>query len=334
MTEHAQNVVPIAAVPAIDEVNVGNDPEQDRFLDGLVSALNLQQTEFPPIRWAVPGYLPEGATLLAGRPKSGKSWMALDIALGVAYGGSVFGSVEVDQGDVLYLALEDNARRLQSRIEQLLKGKTAPERCVFQMQWPRLAAGGLGLIERWLDRVRHPRLVVIDTLHHVREATRSMQDRYASDYEAVTPLQRLAGDRNIAMLIVHHVRKGEASDPLEMVSGSFGLTGGTDAVLVINRDSQGTTLYGRGRDLHEFERAMSFDKMTGLWGVLGDADEVRRSDERNLVIEALIEDGSTMGPKDIAIATGMTEVNVRQMLGRMVIATEIEKVGRGQYRAI
>src|SRR3712207_4780338 len=84
------------------------------------SAADLQRQTFPPIRYVVPGYIAEGLTLLAGRPKLGKSWFMLDVGLAVAAGRTCLGATACEQGDVLYLALEDNERRLQSRIEKLL----------------------------------------------------------------------------------------------------------------------------------------------------------------------------------------------------------------------
>jgi hypothetical protein len=84
-------------------------------------------------------------------------------------------------------------------------------------------------------------------------------------------------------MIVHHTRKAEAEDAFDAVSGSTGLTGAADATLVLSRDSKGTTLYGRGRDLDEFEVAVSFDRTTGQWSLLGSAAKVRRSDERTRI---------------------------------------------------
>jgi RecA-family ATPase len=68
--------------------------------------------------------LPEGLTLLAGKPKLGKSWLAFSVALSIAAGGGALGAQPVAKGDVLYLALEDNARRLQSRARRLLETMT------------------------------------------------------------------------------------------------------------------------------------------------------------------------------------------------------------------
>ena len=117
---------------------------------GIFSAADLQHREFPPIKWIVPDVLPEGLTLLAGKPKLGKSWLALDMALAVAGGGSVLGR-ECDPGAVLYLALEDNQRRLQRRLQRLEPHFDWPAGLEFQTQWPRLDAGGEKNIRAWLS---------------------------------------------------------------------------------------------------------------------------------------------------------------------------------------
>ena len=110
----------------------------------VFSLQELLSWELPPVRWAIPDILPEGLTLLAGKPKLGKSWLALSAALSIAAGGVALGTQPVAKGDVLYLALEDNARRLQSRARQILASMTEiPSGIEFALDWPRLGEGGL-----------------------------------------------------------------------------------------------------------------------------------------------------------------------------------------------
>jgi hypothetical protein len=297
------------------------------------TAADLQGMDFPPINYVVPGYLVEGLTILAGKPKLGKSWLALDWALATAYGGTACGSIQCEWGDVLYCALEDNKRRLQRRLKQLLPSSDWPGRLELITSLKRLDDGGLDAIRKWAEQAERPRLIVLDTLACVRP-TRSCKDNsYDTDYAAISPLQGLAGELNLAVLVIHHVRKMESDDPLDMVSGTTGLTGAADTVLVLRRDSQGTTLYGRGRDVDEIETAMSFDITTGRWKLLGAADEVRRSDERSRIVSAMLAADEPMGPSDIAAATGMKAENVRFLLHKMVGNGEIRKVGRASYAA-
>src|SRR3984893_3034929 len=127
----------------------GNGPEQSQSRKAPIisTAKALKDEVFPPIKFIVKSYLVEGATILAGRPKIGKSWLALDWSIAVARGGVCFGDVQCKEGDVLYIALEDNKRRLKSRLAKLLGliGEW-PEKLEYATEWPRAHEGGLNSI--------------------------------------------------------------------------------------------------------------------------------------------------------------------------------------------
>jgi hypothetical protein len=297
-----------------------------------ITAAELDAKHFEPINWIVPDILAEGFSLLAGRVKLGKSWMAMDWAAGVAYGAFTMGKIACEGGDVLHLALEDNERRLQRRLKMLLGDTPKPERLEFNCRWPRLDEGGLEEIEAWIETVEQPRLIVIDVLKMIRRAPRNSEGAYDYDYASVEPLRELAGKHRLAVVGIHHLNKRyEGDDPFDLVSGSNGLAACADATLILNRDSNGCTLYGRGRDTEEFEKAVKFNPTTGEWTILGDADEVRRSDERRNIIQALKASSEPMGPSEIAAATGMAVNNVKQLLLKMAKSGEVEKEGYGRY---
>jgi hypothetical protein len=144
-----------------------------------------------------------------------------------------------------------------------------------------------------------------------------------------TPLQRYASEHRLAVVLVTHTRKMEAEDPLEAISGTNGVTGAADAVLVLSRGSKGVTLYGRGRDIEEIETAMRFD--AGRWSILGDADEVRKSDERRKIVAALKEAGDEQTPTAISKLTGMKVENVRVLIRKMVSSGAVLQPRVGHY---
>lgn len=298
----------------------------------FVDAQTLLGMEFEPIKYVIPGYVAEGLTLLGGRPKLGKSWLALDFGIAVASGGRSLG-VECEQGDALYLALEDNQRRLQDRLRVVLpKMKSMrPDmsRLSLLTEAPKINAGLIAALDAWRTAVDNPRLIIIDTLAMVRPPKGRNQDSYAADYEALSPLQRYASEHRLAVVVVTHVRKAEAEDPLEMISGTNGLTGAADSIMILNRTTDGPKLYGRGRDVEEVEKALKFDG--GRWSVIGDADEVKRSGERRKILAALSEAGTPMKPSEIAEAAGMKPANVSYLLRQMVKSGEVVKDGYGTY---
>ncbi len=132
---------------------------------GLMSAADLMDKDLPPIRYIVPGYIAEGCTLLAGRPKLGKSWLVLEMGLAVAMGGVCLGGIACEQGAVLYLALEDNQPRLQKRVDKVLGAYNQwPESLRFATGWPRSNEGGVDQIRQWIVEVENPRLIIVDVL--------------------------------------------------------------------------------------------------------------------------------------------------------------------------
>ena len=327
--------------PALRAVDLSDDAEMDRYLDALdepldlekparqsrFSAAELWEMDFPPVSWIVPDYIAGGLTLLVGAPKLGKSWLSLDVARAVAEGGFVLGDRHCVQGSALYAALEDNPRRLKDRLHRVCARKPTSALTIWT-EMRMLDAGGLDDLRQWILAAANPRLIVIDVLNKVRSSQGKSEAPYAYDYRSVTPLKELADEFGIAIVVVHHTRKAEAGDKPEKVSGTNGLTGAADTTIILDRDGEGVTLSGRGR---EFETAMEFDKDTCRWRVLGDAKEVRVSDERKAILEALEGEGEPVGPNAIADVSGLKRDNVRFLLGRMVKAGEVQKVGRGKY---
>jgi hypothetical protein len=297
-------------------------------------AEGLKAMTFAPIKYVVPGIFIEGLTLFAGKPKTGKSWLLLHAAIAVARGGFTLGDVHCVEGDTLYCALEDSQRRLQSRITKLIGiSQDWPKRLFYRCEMSRLSAGGLDVIRDWIASQPKPRLVIIDTLAMVRAAKQRDESTYDSDYAAVLELRKLANETGVAIVVVHHLRKADADDAFDTISGTLGLTGAPDTILVLKRDAAGTyVLHGKGRDLVEIEKAMTFDADACIWRIEGEAAVVRRSSERTAVLEAIEEAAEPIGPNDIAAATGMRAGNVRRLLGKLVKEGVIEKARYGRYK--
>ena len=295
------------------------------------TAHELQKMKFPPIRYAIKDYVPEGLTLLGGKPKIGKSWMSVDFAMAIAKGGLALGSIPCERGTVLYCALEDNQRRLQRRLRHRYgEDNTWPRSFHFTTQLSRLDEGGLDDLRDWITE-HDPALIIIDTFACVRpRKNRDTGTGYDADYIALAPLQELAGETGVSIVVIHHLRKMAGDDPIDMISGTTGLTGAVDTILVLSRDPNGITLYGRGREIEEIETALELDH--GAWRILGPASEVRRSNERKAIIDVLAKADSPLGPKQVAEILGRDENNIKQLLFKMAQQHDVEKEKRGRYR--
>jgi DNA-binding transcriptional ArsR family regulator len=289
--------------------------------------------QFEPIKYVVPGFIAEGLTLFAGKPKIGKSWLLMHAAHAVAEGGYTLGGISCEQGDVLYAALEDNLRRVQSRMSKLFgEEEPWPNNLHFMCEMPRLAEGGIERIRQWIESAKRPRLVIIDTLAMVRMPNRKDQNSYDADYTAVKDLRALAAAHGVAIVVVHHLRKADADDAFDTVSGTLGLTGAPDTIIVIRRETNGVLLQAKGCDIEEISKAITFDQATCTWTITGDADTVRRTAQRAAVISALEDaNGEPVGASQIASATGMKPTNVRQLLLSLKREGLIKSASYGKY---
>jgi hypothetical protein len=328
-TPAAADAPHLRAVPGDDDQG-GHTPARLRT---HWTADELMAMEFVPPVWAVPGILCEGVSLLCGPPKVGKSWASLGLGLAVAAGGHAFDSIPVDGGPVLYLALEDTPRRLQTRMGKILGDEPAPHGLTLATACPLMGHGGDEAIADWIDRHRDARMVVIDVFAKIRGGALPGSSAYDADYAAVGAIKRLADNYRVPFLLVHHVRKAGADDFLAEVSGTNGIAGAADATLVLKRP-RGTAdgmLHVTGRDVDEAEYALSFHGASGTWKLLdGPAADHLTTDTRAAILRHLREHPES-GPRAIAQATGLGEPNVKATCRRMLAEGLLTADARSHY---
>lgn len=322
-----------ALLELISQAGPWQPPDAAPVRTGLktITAAELKRKQFPAIKWAMPGLLPEGLTILAGRPKRGKSWMGLGIALAVASGGFALGKLKVEPGEALYLALEDNERRLQNRLAVLQsQDPEISPRLHLVTDFPPLQMGGMQDLLDWLDTHPAIRLVVIDTLGRILPSGKRNNNQFTDDYQFIGKLQKFAIDRAFALLIIHHIRKESADYALDRVAGTTGITGAADSVWVLDtgKGDASAILHATGRDIEEQELALNFEH--GLWTLLGKAEEVTISDERREIISLLQENGP-MFPKTIGDALGKNPNTTRVLLFTMKKGNLITLMSDGRY---
>ena len=230
-----------------------------------VSMSELYETVYqsrPPV---IDGLLYSGTYLFAGAPKVGKSFLMAQLAYHVSTGLPLWGYT-VHKGTVLYLALEDDHRRLQGRLYRMF-GMDGTDNLRFAIYAKQL---GVGLEEQLKKFVReHPdtKLIIIDTLQKVREAGGDKYS-YANDYEVVGKLKRLADDCGICLLLVHHTRKQQADDKFDMISGTNGLLGAADGAFLLQKEKRtdgSAILDVAGRDQQEQRLYLIKDRERLVW---------------------------------------------------------------------
>jgi hypothetical protein len=300
------------------------------------TASDLLSMTLPEPKWAVPNIIPQGLSVLAGRPKLGKSWLALDLAIAVAAGVDALDWVRPTQGGVLYLALEDTRRRLQDRLRKIMTYLGLPGELPtlhLANSWTRQDRGGLDAIERWVENHPGTRWVIVDVWKRFRPARKAKSDIYSEDYDHASEVKALADKMETAITILHHTRKGESDDFLEDLSGSNGLPGAADGVLGLRRERGrlDASLHVTGRDIEEAELALKFDKDGGVWEYQGKAEEVRLSRERAAVLAVLGKAKGPMKPKDIATHLNEDATATRRLVWKMGKEGQLKVLEGGYY---
>lgn len=301
---------------------------------------NILETTYPEPRWIVPGILSEGLNILAGAPKMGKSMLSLNLALTIAGGGLALGKIRVEPAGVLYLSLEDQFRRVRDRAVKMLRtirpdlAGEVGKRLTVATDWPKQDEGGLRLIELWASRAEAPGLVIIDVWNRFAPKHKANGNAYAQDADHMGAVKRFCDAHGLSALVVHHTRKPGLKDPedfLAEVSGTTGLSGAADGVVVLarSRQEQQASLHVTGRDVQESELVLEFDRENLAWKSLGaKADHVEGRVQKKVFEFLRKNQPSSFFIKEIAESVEEKAESVRKALYRLGNEKQIAKKGQ------
>jgi len=240
-----------------------------------VDAETLLYKPLDPTIFIVEGLIPCGLTLFCGSQKIGKSWLMLDLCCKVSSGQS-FWDCPTRECDVLYLCLEDTVARIQNRLFTLVD--EASPRLRFSNELHTLGQDLIEYLEDYFQSYPELKLIVIDTLQKIRDTT--SENAYAHDYGDLSKLKLFADRHQLAIVVVHHVRKAGDADVFNQISGTMGLAGCADASFVLKRESRAANtarLFLTGRDVEYQEFELRFNDCR--WELIG------RKTEKELTAE-------------------------------------------------
>ena len=299
-------------------VLLSTDPEPETRKTSWTWA-ELQAADFPEPVWVVPGIIPCGLVSIGGRPKIGKSWLALQIACAVGTGGRVFDR-QVSKGKVLYLALEDSPRRLKLRaLKQLWPAEVD---VTFETDWPYLGQGGTLALPERIEKDGYS-LVIVDTLTRALGGTDQMD--LAETALIIGELQRLTQELDVTVLLLDHHRKanGMSPDPVDDLFGSTGKAQPLDGVcgLYRTRGKKEAVLRVTGRDVEEMDLSLVFDGLTCTWLLCSAPGGVKKDGPQAAVLAAI---GDITAAGDLAYASriadrlGKDPSNTAKLVGELV----------------
>ena len=274
--KHRQYLI-VSKTEDVEEVKKGLPKLQS------ITAKALQDKEFEERYYAVADMIPEGETVIAAPPKTGKSWLMLDMCLQIAKG-EQFLNFKTNKSDTLYLALEDGDNFEQERLNIVLNGSTAPENFhfVFSNVMP-MTEGFLLQLEELLQQLPKVKVVVIDTLQFIKYRLGKQESAYECDYRTGRDLKEFAEKHRLAIVVVTHTTKMiHIEDEMANVSGTNGVTGAADAVIVLGKEkrtNKNARMFITGRKVRQSMHDITFNDKSCKWEYMGIA-EITDKDEK------------------------------------------------------
>lgn len=258
-------------------------PVKERKKISITSAEDFILKELPEIQFIVKTLISKGLVILSSKPKLGKTWLALDLAVSVASGRNFLG-FETKQGGVLYIDLESSETLLQQRLIKLLDGADVPKNLFLANDFSTMNDTFLEDLETILKENDDISLVIVDVYQKIKKAKNMKKSDYEDTYENLTPLKELSEKYNITLILITHDRKMvDISDPFSNSIGSTAIHGASDQMLSLwkkDRNDKDAFLSVIGRTVGQYQYAIKFDPIKCRWEMLGDAEEIQKKKER------------------------------------------------------
>lgn len=256
---------------------------QERKLNTM-NAAELFSTDIKPTEFIINGLIPVGLSLVASPPKYGKSWMMLDMSISVAEGKPFLGFT-TNKCNVLYLALEDRYDRLKDRMLKITDGKVFPAGLEIAIDVPALGDGFIEHVEVFLNDHPENKLIIIDTFVKIRGIPNGKESAYALDSREAGILKKFADQHGVAIVLVTHTRKSiDASDPVSNISGTFGVAGAADDMIILTKEKRSdalTKMSVTGRDVAYEEYPIVFDQNSYKWVRQGESYELAAAQQEH-----------------------------------------------------
>ena len=310
--------------------------------------------------WIIPGLIPFGLTLLAGKAKLGKSFLCLNLSFTLSSKSEYkflskyncqltsngLSPEEIKQADpptVLYLALEDTSRRIQDRGYKLLLSRLKEAQVTSgdigfdfwcYTKSPKIGDGAIACWENFIKNHPNTKLIIIDTFAQIRrEKTNQRGNVYYDDYNSIKEIKDFADRHKIGIVVIHHTNKMSTDDIFDTISGSTGLSGASDTIAVMHNygKKSDSILRIKGREVEDQEIALKWNKDTWLWESLGDAEQYRVSRLESDIIDCLENYQSGLSPKDISEMVNKSSGSIRVTLLRLIKMGKIKKTAYGKY---
>lgn len=330
--------------PGTTEHESGNNKTDPSAWRHGILAKDLEQEELKPVQWVVEGLIAPGLNLIAGKSKIGKSWLVLWLSYAVEKGLEVLG-FKCAKGSVLHYSLEDGKIRTKNRWK-VMGIKPQETNYQFRTRKPKIPLLTMGLeeeIEDWIKNTQDAKLVVIDVYVKVKKTLGGYKlNSYENDNYNLQDLQTLATKYEIAIVLVHHLKKLRADDVFDEITGSAGIQSNMDSMIVISSDRKKTKnpiLNCIPKDAEQQEFEISLNPKC-IWENLGKPGMAALTNIQNSIIK-IMKDDKERSAKEIIInvqesckSENWGDEHIRTEITRLTEKSHLMKMKRGIYKQV
>jgi RecA-family ATPase len=233
------------------------------------SAFALTERDIPdPVRLCDP-WATEGVTILAGRPKLGKTTLERQKLAAAASGSAFLDSTFTKPVLCAFLSLEEGELLTRMKFKQANFSEAALIGIDIHFTWER-GAIGVEQLERYLDANPDVQFVVIDSLSRFRTVPDVRTPAFMADYEAMSLLNECSKRHpGVCIDVIHHTRKMKGDDPMDDISGTYGLTAAATTCIVLRHHADGATMFIEGRLWTRNDNNYILKRAGGQWEMVG-----------------------------------------------------------------
>jgi len=276
--------------------------------------LHLEQLE--PLSFTVQDFLPStGAFILSSKPKTGKTFLALQMASCIASGDKFLRNFDTVKGQVLYIMTQGGRRALKHRIDKVFENKKELKNMFYLTAVEPLQQGGYETLQNFINLADNPKLIVLDMITNMFPNIK--HSNYQAWAQVFEELNDFAIENNISILCVYHSRKEatDGSDFTDDVLGSTGILGSVSGVLTLrrSRDKGEGEIFINHREAESKKKTILF--RDACWSYIGDNLPTRLTDRK---VFFLLKETSGLTNQEIAEHLKKDKGNITRVLKRMV----------------
>ena len=281
-----------------------------------MSGKDLLELDIADTKFLCRPWIPEGVTILAGRPKIGKTTLLRMFAAAVS-NNSLIWNKETEKAKVLFLSLEEGIKLMRKKLLAMDVNPAQAAAIEFSFKWPQ-GSEGCNYLRQHLSKYPDTRLIIIDSLTRFRESQSREKSPFVQDYEAVCALAEIAKlHQGLSIIVLHHTTKiTNPDDPIADISGTFGLTAAADNYMVLRKQGNDFVLHCGGRYWEEEQDAFILDREGGKWVLRGAHDGVHLTQMQSKYL-AYVAGRTDATTRSAAVAMGVGDSTASELLSEL-----------------